>query len=250
VEAARFDAIARFLISATSRRRTLGGLLGASLGLLSLTVREDARAKSEGASSGAASARNASRASAGQSRWGRPVRAGRAAWPQGNRSGARDPASRRGRSVVRPMQAVGPAGLVRPVVHRVRWPPEDRVLQTTARAAATATAASARLNPPSAVRPVRGTSTARRTSRSAAWQTRETTAAQRCSPTVVRRVLDKTAARMRSPTAVRKGRRKTVVLRDSRAVRQARRMTAARMLPPPVVLNRSLRRAAPPMKSV
>jgi hypothetical protein len=46
MDADRFDAIAKFLIAATSRRRTLGGLLGGTLGLLSLTEREDAWAKS------------------------------------------------------------------------------------------------------------------------------------------------------------------------------------------------------------
>ena len=46
MDADRIDAIAKVLISETSRRRTLGGLLGGTLGLLGLTEREHARARS------------------------------------------------------------------------------------------------------------------------------------------------------------------------------------------------------------
>ena len=41
MDAQRFDAIAKALTSETSRRRTLGGLLGGTLGLLGWLARED-----------------------------------------------------------------------------------------------------------------------------------------------------------------------------------------------------------------
>ena len=46
MDADRFDAMAKTLISETSRRRTLGSLLGASLAALGLTHPRETRAKS------------------------------------------------------------------------------------------------------------------------------------------------------------------------------------------------------------